>query len=233
MRAHTWDAAQDFALCYKLVRLHEHLDAAEVFGHSQAHSSPVNPPAVCIWLLHHFSGTGKAGEEQELGEAPTAAVCRAVKGRRQNQAHAGGGGKQGQSISASTEGQVKKALSWGRHMQVDRGYCRIQNLHKKYTNGVRGDRVENIRAHTCLSAHTAALGHLQHWQIPLFPFDRDQGAHNSWAQALSLPHGTRDPCCQALWKVWMTPAPGQQVPVPELWTHCLCHASPDPWGFLG
>lgn len=140
-----------------------------MFGHSQAHRSPVSPPADCIWLLHHFSATGKAGGEQELGEALAAAACKAVKGRRQNQAHAGTGGKRGQSITASTEpGSV---LGGGTHTWTE-GTAGYRSLHRKYTNGVRGDRVENIRARTCPSAHTAALGHLQGWQIPLFPFER-------------------------------------------------------------
>lgn len=152
--------------------------------------------------MHHFSATGKAGGE--LGEALTAAVCTAVKGRRQNQAHAGAGGKRGQSSTASTEGPAQNRLyPGGRHIHVDRGYCRIQNLHRKYTNGVRGDRVENNRAHTCSSAHTAALGHLQGWQIPLFPFDRVGSA----GIRETMTAGMRDPHCKALWKDWMTPAP--------------------------
>lgn len=131
------------------------------------------PPPVCIWLLHHFSATGKAQAKWELGEAPAAAVCTEAKRRRQDQAHAGRGGKRGQSITASTESpsQTGSILGGGTYTwtEVTAGY---RSLHKKYTNGVRGDRIENIRARTCPSAHTAALGHLQGWQIPLFPFDR-------------------------------------------------------------
>lgn len=119
--------------------------------------------------MHHFSATGKAGREWELREAPAAAVCTAVKGRSRVRHMQ----ERGQSITASTEGasQTGSILGGGTYTWTE-GTASYRILHKKYTNGVRGDRIENIRARTCPSAHTAALWHFQGWQIPLFPFDR-------------------------------------------------------------
>lgn len=214
------DTAQHFAPCHKLVGLHEHSDPAEVFSHPQ---ESCQSPGVCVWLLHHFSATGKA-KGAGAGRGSGSCSLQGSEGKEQNQARAGEGAH-GAQQHCQHRGS-KQAPSWGRHRHVDRGYCRIQKSAQKiYKGSERGQRREHQSSHLPASSHccSRAFPGMANPIIPLGwggsagirePTTAGPGSQPAlWHEGSSLPGFVErldhpSPC-------------EQQVPAPELWGHTL------------
>lgn len=149
-----WDTAQYFAPCHKPAWLHEHSDPAEVFSCSQAHSSPVNPPA-CLYLafaslLSHGQSTREVGAGQGSGSCSL---------YRSEAKEAGSGtcrerGQTGAKHHCQHRGSKSNRLyPGGRHIHADRGYCRIQKSAQKiYKRSERGQNREHQSLHLPVSS---------------------------------------------------------------------------------